>query len=163
MRQRLDPFEYPANCVHHIAAINIELANIATLERLKAGPYADSADDIDELLAIKDRRIIELCEWVEVQLRETIRTSKKRILKQFEPHALYAREDIARHKGQIRTGYESLCVLFSRSTELYELCLQDGVLMESVLPALERNQALIDETNEQLASQIDRFEQTRCD
>jgi len=85
--KRLDPSEYPANCFYHIAAINKELDNIASLEKLKAD--VDSAgceDDIDELLVIKDRRIVELCEWVEVQLRETIQTSKKRILLPFEPH-----------------------------------------------------------------------------
>lgn len=163
--KRLDPLEYPANCFYHIKAINKELANIATLERLRAVPsYADSEDDIDELLEIKHKRISDLCRWVAVELRETIQTSKKWVLKKFEPHYLYAREDIARHRGEIRTGYESLCVLFSRSRELYELCLEDGVLIESVLPALERNQAAIDETNLTLATQIDRFvEQTRCD
>ena len=144
MRQRLDPFVYPANCVHHIAAINIELANIATLERLRSEPtFAGSEDDIDELLAIKDKRISDLCKWV--------------VAESFEPHYLYAREDIARHTGEIRTGYESLNTLFARSLEIYELCLEDGVPMESVLPALERNQAAIDETNLSLATEIDRF------
>jgi hypothetical protein len=156
--KRLDPFEYPANCVHHIAAINKELANIATLERLRSEPtFAGSEDDIDELLAIKDQRISDLCRWVVVELRECIQTSKKWVLEKFEPHYLYARDDIARHKGEIRTGYESLNVLFARSLELYELCLEDGVPLESVLPALERNQAAIDETNLSLANEIDRF------
>ena len=70
---------------------------------------------------------------------------------------LYDREDIARHDGQIRAGYESLNVLYARSTELYELALTDGILLDHVLPALERHKTLIDQTNEQLANQIDRI------
>jgi len=31
--KRLDPSEYPANCFYHIAAINKELDNIASLEK----------------------------------------------------------------------------------------------------------------------------------
>ena len=47
--------------------------------------------------------------------------------------------------------------MFARSRELYELGLEDGILLDSVLPALERHKTLIDETNEQLAHQIDRI------
>lgn len=152
----LDPTEYPENCFHHIVAINRELANIATLERLKRGPYADSADDIDELISMKDQRISDLCRWVEIEVRESILERKKTILLPFVPHGLYAREDIARHDGSIREGYESLNVLYAKSTEIYELALEDGVLIDDVLPALERHKILIDQTNDELAKQIDK-------
>ena len=152
----LDTKEYPENCFHHIVAINRELENIATLERLKRGPYADSEDLIDELICGKNQRIIDLCEWVAVEVRESIVNSKRLLLEPFLPNGLYSREDIAKHDGSIREGYESLNVLFARSTELYELALTDGVLIDSVLPALERHKTLIDQNSDQLAQQIDK-------
>ena len=154
---RLDPNEYPDHCFHQIVAINKELENIETLERLKAGPYADCADLLDELICGKNQRITDLAEWVAIEVRESIRRSKRLLLEPFLPHGLYAREDIARQDGEIRQGYESLNVLFARSTELVELGLEDGVPIDSVLPALERHQALIDHTSDQLARQIDRI------
>ncbi len=154
---RLAPNEYPDHCFHQIVAINKELANIETLEGLKAGPYADCADLLDELICGKNQRITDLAEWVAIEVRKSIRNSKRRLLEPFLPHGLYAREDIARQDGEIRRGYESLCILFARSRELYELALEDGILIDSVLPALERNQTLIDQTSDQLAQQIDRI------
>ena len=153
----LYPHEYPAHCYYQIGAINKELAQIETLERLKAGPYSDCADLLDERIARKNQRITALAEWVAIEVRESINSKKKWLLKPFKPHGLYPRNDIDHHKGEIRKGYESLNVLFARSTELYELALTDGVLLDDVLPALERLKQLIDETNEQLAHQIDRI------
>ena len=154
---RLDPNEYSDHCFHQIVAINKELANIETLEGLKAGPYADCADLLDELICGKNQRITDLAEWVAIEVRESIRRSKRLLLEPFLPHGLYAREDIARQGGEIREGYQALNILFARSRELYELGLEDGILLDSVLPALERHKTLIDETNEQLAHQIDRI------
>lgn len=153
----LYPHEYPDHCYGQIVAINKELANIETLERLKAGPYSDCADLLDELISNKNQRITDLAERVALEVRVSINSRKKWLLKPFEPHGLFDRDDIARHDGQIHQGYESLQVLYARSIELYELALTDGVLLDNVLPALERHQTLINQTNEQLAHQIDRI------
>ena len=74
----LNPSDYPDNCFYHIVAINKELASIATLERLKRGSYSDSADDFDELISLKNQRIIDLCEWVEIEVRKSIFSKRLR-------------------------------------------------------------------------------------
>ena len=152
----LYPHEYPDHCYGQIVAINRELENIEMLERLKEGPYADCADLLDELIANKNQRITALAERVASEVRESINSKKKWLLKPFEPHGLYDRADIAKHDGRIRDGYESLNVLYARSTEIYELALTDGVLLDNVLQALERHQTLIDETNQELSKEIDK-------
>ena len=91
-----------------------------------------------------------------IEVRESINSKKKWLLTPFEPHGLYDRADIAKHDGQIRQGYESLNVLYARSIEIFELALSDGVLLDDVLPALERLKQLIDQTNEQLSKEIDK-------